>query len=83
MKKFIAGLMGLSLCGSLSAQTPVTPSTEAGEEKARQERIKLWRDGKFGMFICWGLNIVIWFFGSTGCGRIFAFIVPSSHSEEV
>jgi magnesium chelatase family protein len=28
-------------------------------------------------------NIVISFFGSAGCGRIFAFIVPSSHREEV
>jgi len=55
MKKLMVVLMGLSLCGSLSAQTAVAPSTEAGEENARQERIKWWRDGKFGMFVCWGL----------------------------
>ena len=48
-------LMGLALCGSLTAQTAVAPSTEACEENARQERIKWWRDGKFGMFVCWGL----------------------------
>jgi hypothetical protein len=28
-------------------------------------------------------NIVIWFWGSAGCGRIFAFIIPSNHREEV
>ena len=58
MKKLIVVLMGLSLCGSLSAQTPVAPSTGAGEENARQERIKWWRDGKFGMFIHWGLSAI-------------------------
>ena len=34
------------------------PSTEAGEENARQERIKWWREARFGMFIHWGLYAV-------------------------
>jgi alpha-L-fucosidase len=55
MKKFVAMLQGISLCRSLFAQTPAIPSSDAGEEEARQERIKWWRDSKFGMFICWGL----------------------------
>jgi hypothetical protein len=36
MKKLMVVLMGLGLCGPLSAQTAVAPSTEAGEENARQ-----------------------------------------------
>jgi hypothetical protein len=28
------------------------------------------------------LIIVIWFWGSAGCGRIFAIIIPSNHREE-
>jgi hypothetical protein len=26
--------------------------------------------------------IINWFFGSAGCGRIFAFVIPSNHRKE-
>ena len=47
------------LVQSLQAQTKVKSGTGSGESKAaKEQRMKWWKDARFGMFIHWGLYAV-------------------------
>ena len=60
-----AGAAPLAVRAALGAETPAVPSHQAttpaaaAAELRRAERLRWWRDAKFGMFIHWGLYSVL------------------------
>jgi alpha-L-fucosidase len=52
-----AALMGTAF--QLKAQQPAAPPPDPRQESTREQRMKWWRDARFGMFIHWGLYSTI------------------------
>ena len=59
LKKFIA-VIGLVIgaYGHLYSRSALVPSAANAPEPSREQRIRWWREAKFGLFITWGLYAV-------------------------
>ena len=53
----LVGLL-MTTMGTKVARAQTSAETPEAIEKARQERIQWWRDGRFGLFIHWGLYAI-------------------------